>query len=168
MTDNWIIHPRSKEKFTFPQGFIQDIRDGFEMEIDQNKMPGAGPMFNQGFDGSGIGKTISIDGTLYDTAAKVTSVNNIRDKYIMKLWLETIPAGFNSTPCECSFMHNDLAIQSTITTTEFTDDVSGETVVLEANFVPLKARIVGLSFNDSVSNGVSIIKFTMSLWVCGF
>lgn len=170
--ESWIKHPRTGEVFTFQQGMIDNITDTFELETDQNKMPSAGPMFNQGFDGMGIGKTITITGNLFDTTTTVTkiaeaTVNDIRDKKIMKYWLESINTGFNANPCEFGFPFCEKAAQSGFSTTPFTDSVSGSVVNIPGTFVNSKGRIINLFFGEN-SGVPGVYPFSLTLWVCGF
>lgn len=162
----WIKHPTSGEVFTFEEGMINETTDTFEFEVDQNKMPGAGPMNNQGFDGAGIGKSITIQGQLYDTNSSVTSINNIRSKKMMKYWLESLNPGFNAIPIEFSVPFAEKALFGS-GTTPMTDEVSGVIVNIPAQFVNIKGRIVALSCTE-VDGNPDMYTLSIGIWVCGF
>ena len=171
MTNVWIKNPTNNEVFTFADGMIRSTSDTFELEVDQNKMPGAGPMFNQGFDASGIGKTVSIPFTLFDTSSSVTKiggsvVNDIRSKKLMKYWLEALNPGFTLSPVEFYVPFADKATES-VGDSPFTDSVSGASVTIKAKFVPIKGRIIALSFTEEEGNPDKY-EGNITFWICGF
>ena len=154
------------ETFTFPQGMIDKISSDNSTELDQNVMPSSGPMSNQGFDFSGVVKTISINGKLFDTTTSVTDVNNIRSMKIMKYWLEALQNGFQSEPTIFSSNLEELSVESGFGTTEMEDSVSGTTVTLNAVFIVTKVYKAKLTVDDEAGN-VEEIPFTLELWVAG-
>lgn len=178
MSNVWIKHPRNNEKFTFPPHFIQNISDGFELEVEQNKMPGMGPMRNQGFIMNGIGKTIQISGVLIDTTSSVISevspAKNMQDKQLMKLWLESLSVASMFKPVEFSIPFGAVVAPFTtsvaasgIGDTEFVDSVTGTTIVIPALFVATKGYIIAQSFNPIVGEPDKI-DFSMTFWLSGF
>lgn len=165
MSEVWITNPVNNERFTFAKGMISKITSNFEIELDQNKMSASAPMSNQGFDGNGIGKTIHITGNLFDTSSTVTNINNIRDKLVMKYWLECLNNGLQTEPSSYYSPREEFSVEGMGSTIMY-DSVSGQNVNLPAKLVPTKVRVIGFSVDEDEGD-LEKIPFTLTLWVCG-
>jgi len=152
------------EIFTFDDGMIEKISPTIIGEIDENVLPASGPMNNLGIDINGVTKQITISGKLYDTNSTVSNTQNIRDKVVMKFWLEAL---MNGNQTAVAFYSNyEYASASGNGTSTITDDVSGATITLQATFTTTKVYVKQISFDDEEANP-SLIPFTMTLWVAG-
>ena len=167
MSNVWIKHPQTSEVFTFTPAMVQGTSDGFELEVDQNKMPGMGPMMNQGMSFSGVGKTVTISGLLLDTTSSVLSSQNLRDKQVMKYWLESLPPASFIRPIEFSVPSSEKAISSVGGTTPFPDTVTGANVNIPGQWVVIKGYLIAQSFEPTVGEPDKIT-FSMTFWISGF
>ena len=152
------------ETFTFDKGMIETNSANFETGVDQMRMPISGPLNNQGFDIDGNGKVISLRGRFFDTKTSVTDINNIRSMKIMKYWFEAVLSG-NQIPVIFKSWMDEFSVRGAGSTT-FTDEVSGETVTLNADFDTTTVYLIGFQCDDDEGN-VETLPFTMNLWVGG-
>lgn len=153
-------HTAQDQIFSFPDGFIGDDATSFEVEVQPTKIPVAGPMSNIGNDFSGIGKTITVNGVLYDQSSSVVTNNNITTKEQMKYWLESLTNGFQIRPCEINTPLNEYSLRSN----------SNETPILGVNipgdWVKTKGYVTGISFSKVIGD-VEQISFSLTIWVAG-
>lgn len=149
--------------FTFPDGTINDITTNIDCGIEETKMPGAGPMQNYAIDYEGTSKTITISGILIDTPSSVLSSGDLRDKKLMKYWLESLADGnqfamdFKSNLEEYSVSHTG--------STMMPDNESGQQVTIPATFTSTKVYVRSIQFRDVVVG--NYIEFTISFFVAG-
>lgn len=153
------------QTFTFQPGMIESIKTTLTYGIDQMQMPTSGPMNNQGTDIDGVGKNINITGQFINSPNQsVVSGINLRDKKLMVKWFEALGTGMQRT-FEFSSYLNEKSVFGTGTTT-FTDEVTGSSVVINANFVQTKVYIINFTFGEEEAT-LEHIPFTLQLWVAG-
>lgn len=146
--------------FSFPDGFISDSSSSFELEVQQTKMPVSGPMGNIGNDFSGVGKTITVSGVLYDQPSTVVSNNNITTKEQMKYWLESLANGFQSRPCEINSKLDEFSLRNS------GGNTTVEGVSIPGNWQKTKGYLINYSFNKVVGD-VETISYSLTFWVAG-
>lgn len=152
------------ETFTFAEGMIESINCDIVTEIDENVFPQNGPMSNLGLDVNGVIKVIDVAGRLFDTNSTVVSIQNIRDKEVMKFWLEALENGNQQV---FSFSSDtEYASVSGSGTSTITDNVSGETITLQASYTSTTVYVKKLTFVNEEGNPQQI-PFILSLWVAG-
>lgn len=149
-------------RFTFPPGFISKISSNYESGVEQLKMPMSGPMRAQGFDIDGNGKVISIQGNLQDTDSSVLNNDDMRDRRVMKYWLESLFSG-NQIPFKFNSEFEGLTPADAIPSTIF-DRISETNVTLPGTLVQTRGYIIGLSI-DNEEGDVEKIPFSIQIWV---
>jgi len=158
----YVAITKNTEIFTFKEGMINNVNSTINTDIEQNIMPSLGPASNQGYDFNGCNKVITITGQLFDTTSTVSSTQNIRDKKIMKYWLEALQDGAQEATTFIS-NYEEYSVEGS-GTTNMTDSVSGETIVLPASFATTKVYKSKVTFDDESGNP-ELIPFTLDLWV---
>ena len=152
------------ETFTFEEGMIENVSSTTNTEIDENVLPQLGPMGNLGVDVNGVVKLITVTGRIYDTTATVASTQDIRDKLVMKLWLEALQNG--AQVAKSFYNDNEYVSVSTQGTSTITDSVSGDLITIQAVFVPTFVYVKQIVFGEEEGNP-ELIPFTLQLWVAG-
>lgn len=152
------------EIFTFKDGMVDKISSTIITEIDENIIPQSGPMSNLGIDINGVIKSITITGNLFDADSTVLSTQDIRDKEVMKFWLEALQNGNQSAVSFSSnYEYSSVSGNGTIT---ITDSISGATITLRASFASTKVYVKQITFDEEEANP-SLIPFSITLWVAG-
>jgi len=151
------------EFFVFHEGMIEKISSAIATETDENVIPASGPLTNIGIDNNGVTKNITITGRLFDTDSTVVSTQDIRDKYVMKLWLEALQNGAQVARTFISPTEKFSVIGDGTST--ITDGVSGQTITLQAIFGSTKVYVKQVNVDDEEAN--QTLPFTMTLWVAG-
>lgn len=166
----------------FEAGMIDKVSSNINGDIDQNAMPGAGPLSNLGIDINGVGKTITVSGNISDaqgstvlftTLLGTTPKQYLRDKEIIKMWMEALLSGAQTV---FSFYSNreKYSVRGMGSST-ITDPVSGALITFPVSFgaanldmIPAttKVYVISLVFDDENGNP-ELIPFTLSLWVAG-
>lgn len=155
-------HTVQDQIFSFKSGFISTYETAFEMNVNQIVNPLSGPMRNIGNDFNGIGKTISINGVLYDESESVVSNNTIKTIKQMKYWLESLTSGFQIRPCEFNSTEDEYSLSTGSQTTVI------EGVEIPGSWEKTKGYIINLTFGDTnESQGVMMKTFSLTLWVAG-
>lgn len=152
------------ETFTFEAGMIEKVSSTIDIPIDENTYAQVGPLGNQGVDVNGCVKTITVSGRLVDATSTVSDTQDIRDKKVMKFWLESLGDGNQVARVFYSNYENSSVLgQGTDT---ITDDISGQSITVPANFSTTKVYVKQIRFDEEEGNPEEI-PFTLTLWVAG-
>lgn len=163
MTDSVVSITNDGETFTFKQGMIEKINTTITTDIDENIIPASGPSSNFGIDINGVVKKIDIDGVLFDTDSSVSNTQNIRDKKVMKRWLEALQNGAQTSKSFTSNYENK-SVKGSGDTYTITDSVSGSEITIQAEFVDTKVFVTNATFDEENANPEQIM-FSLTLWV---
>ncbi len=79
---------QSGTTFTFAQGEVNVVRGQVGGDVEQNPLPGSGPIAAFLFDFNGPVKIITINGQLFETAASRTDAGSVTTILEQKQWLE--------------------------------------------------------------------------------
>lgn len=101
MTDITIIG-QDDSTFTFSQGEVTQVGTSVAPDIEISALPASGPSQAIGYDFSGVLKTISISGNLFETSSSRVDTSSVTTILEQKQWLEKqlngtqTPKGFTS------------------------------------------------------------------------
>lgn len=150
------------EWFQFPSEFIDAENTSFETGVSQMKMPSGGPMRNIGNNFEGNGKTITINGQLFDTDTTVVTNKSVTDKLHMKYYLESMKTSLTNLGFKSNF--NFYSMESASGTTDLT--INGQTCTVPGTWAETKIYGINLTFDD-VTAEVEGQPFSLTLWVAG-
>lgn len=141
--------------FTFQEGEVEKISSKITSNIEPEAIPSLGPLATYFADYNGPIKTITITGSLFESATtRVTgySVNTIIEQ---KEWLESMINGAQTTITFTS-NYESLTISS----------INGATAPYLGSFGYTKGFIQDIGFDETIGE-VGILPFTITLVVAG-
>lgn len=148
--------------FTFPEEFIEQDDEKYDVGPSKLRTPASGPMANIGNDFQGVSKRIVVSGTFYRVEPNKPSVitgsgaPTIRDPILMKYWLESLADG-TQTPVKWSSYLSEYSLQSGGGTTT----IDGKSI--PGQFTKTEGYIDGLGFGEK--DNPDRISFNFTIWV---
>lgn len=149
--------------FTFADGMVENMNIIVSSNIDEQKMPGGGPMSNYGLDIEGVSKTITISGNLFDADSTVLSTTDLRDRRAIKIWLESLQNG-NQTPFTLTTDYDSLSSVGS-GTFSVVDSITGSSIPCISSLTTTTVYIQTMKFDINYID--EKIPFTIDLMVSG-